>query len=126
VKLNLASYINQTVSICIPAIDEQARPYRLLGVELYGLWLQGDDPTGGMLVAELETDPPTPTTLTAFVPFTQIGAVVVAAVPAFDGTAAKAGPAQTTARTPPETTTGQATPATGDGARRRRDRRKAS
>jgi hypothetical protein len=116
-KLNLASYINQTVSICIPSIDEQARPYKLLGIELYGLWLQGDDPTGGLLVADAGYDPPKPTTLMAFVPFAQIGCVVVASMPAVDGATPEAKPAQKAGRTTP--TASNTTP-------RKRGRRQAS
>jgi hypothetical protein len=118
VKLNLTSYLNQTVSICIPAIDEQARPYKLLGIELYGLWLEGADPTGGLLTGTLDGDRAAPMTLTAFVPFAQIGCVVVGAVPAPDGSPADADRAAAA--------TAPAAPAPGSSAGRRRGRRRAS
>jgi hypothetical protein len=123
-KLNLTSYLNQTVSICIPAIDEQARPYKLLGIELYGLWLQGDDPTGGLLAGDV--DAPAPTTLTAFVPFAQIGCVVVASMPVDNGATPEAKPAQTAGRTPATATAGQAAPTASKATPRRRNRRQAS
>jgi hypothetical protein len=123
-RLNLTSYLNQTVSICIPAIDEQARPYKLLGIELYGLWLQGDDPTGGLLAGEV--DAAEPTTLTAFVPFAQIGCVVVASVPAANRATPEAKPAQTAGRTPATATTGQAAAPSSNATPRRRGRRQAS
>ncbi len=123
-KLNLTSYLNQTVSICIPAIDEQARPYKLLGIELYGLWLQGDDPTGGLLAADASGDSPTPMTLTAFVPFAQIGCVVVGTAPAPDSASASPGDAGTPERTP--SAAEQASPPSGEGASRRRGRKRAS
>jgi hypothetical protein len=40
----LSQYINRTVLISIPSLfaDGHARPFKLLGVELHGLWLQSD------------------------------------------------------------------------------------
>ena len=44
---NLARYINKTVFVSIPALFDDAvcRPYKLLGAELNGLWLQSEELT---------------------------------------------------------------------------------
>jgi hypothetical protein len=74
---NVARYLNQTVSVSIPALfeDGAARPYTLIGVEMNGLWLQSEELTDRLLSAECrELAKRNPV---AFVPFAQIAGVLV-------------------------------------------------
>ena len=75
---NVTRYLNKTVFVSIPAIfeDRACRAYKLLGVELNGLWLQSDQLTERLLPRDYEDiafcAPAT------FVPFAQIAGVMVA------------------------------------------------
>jgi|SRR5271157_4841553 len=79
---NLARYLNRTILVCIPALfdDPLCRPCTLLGAEINGLWLQSEELTHRLLPSEsadLASLQPV-----VFVPFAQIGGVLVAtAVP---------------------------------------------
>jgi len=70
-------FLDRTVLVSIPALfsDGACRPYRLMGFELHGLWLQSDD-----LNQRLLTDATNEFAATApvvFVPFAQIAGVMV-------------------------------------------------
>lgn len=72
----LSQYINRTVLISIPSLfaDGHARPFKLLGVELHGLWLQSDELAKRLLHADqsiYSTMGPV-----VFVPFAQIASVL--------------------------------------------------
>lgn len=76
--LQLGRLLNKQILVSIPALfeDGRCRPYMLVGVEMYGLWLEGDD-----LATRLLPEPNaglTSGTWTAFVPFSQIASVFVA------------------------------------------------
>jgi hypothetical protein len=79
---NLARYLNKTILVSIPALfdDPVCRPCTLLGAEINGLWLQSDELTQRLLPSEsadLARLQPV-----VFVPFAQMGGVLVAtAVP---------------------------------------------
>jgi hypothetical protein len=78
VTLNVTRYLDSTVFVSIPAIfdDGACRAYKLLGVELNGLWLQSDELTERLLPRDHEyLASYTPAT---FVPFAQIAGVMVA------------------------------------------------
>jgi hypothetical protein len=70
-------FVNRTVLVSIPALfgDGASRPYKLLGIELHGLWLQSDDLTQRLLSDE--TDEYAATEPVVFVPFAQIAGVMV-------------------------------------------------
>jgi hypothetical protein len=78
VTLNVTHYLNHTVFVSIPAIfeDGACRAYKLLGVELNGLWLQSDELTERLLPRDHEQL--ASYTPMAFVPFAQIAGVMVA------------------------------------------------
>src|ERR1700738_738250 len=75
---NLARYLNKTVLVSIPALfgDALCRPYKLLGAELNGLWLQSEELTNRLLPPEAadfaRLEP------VVFVPFAQMAGVLVA------------------------------------------------
>lgn len=75
---NLAQYLNRTILVSIPSLfeDRMCRYFKLIGAELNGLWLQSDELTNRLLsdeasahIAQMEP--------VVFVPFAQIGAVLV-------------------------------------------------
>jgi hypothetical protein len=75
---NLARYQNKTILVSIPALFEDAvcRPYKLLGAEINGLWLQSEELTARLLPPEsgdLARLQPV-----VFVPFAQMAGVLVA------------------------------------------------
>jgi len=43
--INLANYLNKTILISIPAVfeDNQPHPFKLVGIELFGLWLESEE-----------------------------------------------------------------------------------
>jgi hypothetical protein len=73
----IGRFVNRTVLVSIPALfgDGASRPYKLLGIELHGLWLQSDDLTRRLLSDE--TDEYAATEPAVFVPFAQIAGVMV-------------------------------------------------
>jgi hypothetical protein len=96
---NIARYLNKTVFVSIPALFEDGvcRPYKLLGAELNGLWLQSEELTRRLLPRELGDH----ATLApaVFVPLAQITGVLIAA----PSTSAPAGPpAGAASRTEPK------------------------
>ncbi len=89
---NLARYLNKTIYVSIPVLFEDGvcRPYRLLGAEFNGLWLQSEEltrrlaPDDGSQLAEMKP--------VVFVPYAQMAGVVIgtsAAEPPKEPTAAK-------------------------------------
>jgi hypothetical protein len=74
----LADYLSQTILVSIPVLhsDVKCRSYTLVGVELQGLWLQSDELLRDVLD---EAGEGTPASTPAFVPFSHIACVVLAA-----------------------------------------------
>jgi len=75
---NLGRYVNKTIFVSITGVSEdgKCRPYKLIGIELVGLWLQSDDLTGRFIAYQNQS---TPLTWVMFIPFSQIACVAVAA-----------------------------------------------
>ena len=96
---SLSKYVNKTILVSIPSLsgDVKCRPYKLTGVELIGLWVEGADLARDFLV---EHESHTQTTWTFFVPYSQIACVAIGtttvAIPA--GGAAPATPSQVPAQ----------------------------
>ena len=78
---NLVKYINKTILVSIPPFcgDVKCRPYKLTGVEIVGLWLEGSDLASGFLGNEYK--PRATTTWAFFIPYSQIACVVVGNTP---------------------------------------------
>jgi hypothetical protein len=78
---NLVKYINKTIMVSIPPLsgDVKCRPYKLTGVELVGLWLEGADLASGFLAHEYKSH--TPTTWAFFIPYSQMACVAVGSTP---------------------------------------------
>jgi hypothetical protein len=76
-KPNLSRYLNKTILVSIPAVfeDGKCRPYKLAGIELVGLWLEGAELANRFLAHEYKT--PTPMTWAVFIPFSQIACVAI-------------------------------------------------
>jgi len=77
---SLSKYVNKTILVSIPPIsgDVKCRPYRLIGVELIGLWLESAELASDFLV---EHKSATPITWTFFVPYSQIACVAIGTTP---------------------------------------------
>jgi hypothetical protein len=71
----LSQHFNKPILVSLPALFEDARcrPYKLVGAELQGLWLQSDELTRRLL-PEKHGDVPKGSLV--FVPFAQVGAVL--------------------------------------------------
>jgi hypothetical protein len=69
----LGHHLNKSVSVSIPSIfkDDASHPCKLVGVEMSGLWLEGEELTKA-LFPELEKSVPPK----LFVPFAQISFLV--------------------------------------------------
>jgi hypothetical protein len=93
---NLGRYLNKTILVCITGIfeDEKCRPYKLLGVELFGLWLDGADLANRFLTHEYKS---ASTAWAVFVPFSQIACVVISTASATPAPSPAASPAVTAA-----------------------------
>lgn len=74
----LTQYLNKTILVSIPALfeDGACRAYKLLGVEVQGLWLQSEELTRRL--ASKATEGHESLEPAVFVPFTQIAGVMVA------------------------------------------------
>lgn len=72
----LTQYLNRQILVSIPALfeDGRCRPFRLVGAEFNGLWLQSDELTRRLYP---EKQGEAPVSLPAFVPFAQISAVLI-------------------------------------------------
>ena len=75
--LKLGQFLNKTILVSIPALFEDCacRSYKLLAVELHGLWLQSDD-LSRRLLADDQQDLVSATPV-VFVPFAQISGVLI-------------------------------------------------
>lgn len=106
---NLGKYLNKKILVCIPTLfeDEKCRPYKLIGIELFGLWLEGADLASRFLAPEYKST--TPVTWAVFIPFSQIAGVAIATPSAASPPGQPATPAQTQAPDKP------APPASADG-----------
>ena len=91
---NLGKYVNKTILVSIPALsgDIRCRPYKLTGVELIGLWLDGADLASGFLTHEHKAH--TPTTWAFFIPYSQIACVAIGTTPVAIPVGGKASAAQ--------------------------------
>jgi len=78
---NLSKYVNKTIFVSIPPLsgDVKCRPYKLTGVELIGLWLEGPDLTSGFLAHEHKSH--TQTSWAFFIPYSQIACIAVGTTP---------------------------------------------
>jgi hypothetical protein len=74
---NLSRYLNKTVFASIPALfdDGVCRPYKLLGADLTGLWLQSEELTQRLVAGE--TQYLASLAPVVFVPFAQIAGVLL-------------------------------------------------
>jgi hypothetical protein len=86
----LGGLIGKTVWISIPALfdDGKARPYRLSGIELHGLWLESSELVDRLLETQIRNSS---SALAAFVPFAQIASMLILTAPRI-GTGAVSGP----------------------------------
>jgi hypothetical protein len=78
---SLGKYVNRTILVSIPPLsgDVRCRPYKLAGVELIGLWLEGEDLARDFLALDHKSH--TPATWTFFVPYSQIACVAIGTTP---------------------------------------------
>ena len=88
---NLGGMIGKTVWVSIPVLfdDGKARPYRLAGIELHGLWLESSELVDRLLETQIRNSS---SALATFVPFAQIASVLVLTAPRI-GASAVSGPA---------------------------------
>jgi hypothetical protein len=82
----LGTQLGKTVLVSIPSLfsDGKCRPYRLAGVEPYGLWLEGGELATRLLPDHIAFTGST--AAIAFIPFSQIGSVVIAPAIALSST----------------------------------------
>jgi hypothetical protein len=81
--LKIGSFLNKQVLVSIPSLfdDGACRAYKLVGVELHGLWLQSDDLAQRLLSAEHRSF--ASASPVVFVPFAHIAGILIpTAVPA--------------------------------------------
>jgi hypothetical protein len=73
-----SQYINKTILVSIPVLfhDEKCRPYKLIGVEGQGLWLQSDELTTRLLPEHLQDYAAAGPVV--FVPFDNIAGILIA------------------------------------------------
>jgi hypothetical protein len=78
----IGQFLNRTVLVSIPVLngDCACRPYRLLGVELQGMWLQSDDLNRSLLADDMH-DFAEQAAPVAFIPFAQIAGVLIPTAP---------------------------------------------
>jgi hypothetical protein len=113
---NLTRYLNKTVFISIPALfeDGTCRPFKLVGAELHGLWLQSDELTQRLLSGDQQALASLAPVV--FVPFAQIAGVLVvtgAPAPTTQGPPQQT-PAATTAGAPSATKLARKRPGGGE------------
>lgn len=89
----VTQFLNRTVLVSIPGLFDggAARPFKLLGIEAHGLWLQSEELSRRLLAKEMQdvvaAEP------AVFVPFAQIAGVLVATKPLPPPEDASTGPA---------------------------------
>jgi hypothetical protein len=95
----IAQFLNRTILVSIPGLFEgdACRPFKLLGIEAQGLWLQSEELSRRLLSEEMQAM--VATAPAVFVPFTQIAGVVVPtkSVPPRPSDSAAAAPKETAA-----------------------------
>jgi hypothetical protein len=76
--INISQYINQTIMVSIPVLfeDGKCRPFKLLSVDMIGLWLESDELATRLLGDQCQNYASAEPVV--FVPFTQIAGVLVA------------------------------------------------
>jgi hypothetical protein len=76
--LNLTRYLNKTIYVSMPALfdDFASRPFRFLGAELTGLWLQSAELTRRL--APDDDSQLTEMNPVVFVPYSQMAGVIIA------------------------------------------------
>jgi hypothetical protein len=97
--INFKRYINTRILVSMPTLfdDSRCRPFKLLGVELPGVWLQSDELTTRLLpeeMAQYATAGPA-----VFVPFAHIAGILVPTTRPTTTTPAPAADATTPAAT---------------------------
>jgi hypothetical protein len=72
---SLGNYLNQNILVCLPALfeDRQPRAFKLVGVELFGLWLESEELSRRFLTADQRS---VAATLAVLFPFSQIAYVL--------------------------------------------------
>jgi len=117
---NLNRYVNRTALVSIPAVskDGKCRPYKLTGIELVGLWLEGDDLADTFLGQEYKGS--TSMSWEFFVPFSQIACVVIGTPSAASPPGQLATPAQTPMPDKPVPPAGAEGPSATEGAAARK------
>jgi hypothetical protein len=72
----LAHYFNKNIHVCIPSLfdDQQARSFKLVGIEESGLWLESAELA--VILASPDKKRPSPGTASAFFPFSHIAWVM--------------------------------------------------
>ncbi|MBZ5494666.1 MAG: hypothetical protein LAO76_27380 [Acidobacteriia bacterium] len=80
--LQLTRHLEKTILVSIPVLFEDAkcRPYKLVGAELHGLWLESDELTKRLLPDHKKAYASAASAV--FIPFSQIAGVIVATSPA--------------------------------------------
>jgi hypothetical protein len=80
-RAGLSDYIDRDILVSVPSLfgDVRCRIVVLIGVEVHGLWLQSDELTGRLLPGEMERFASMAPII--FVPFSQIGGVVIGTRP---------------------------------------------
>jgi hypothetical protein len=118
---SLGKYLNKTIMVSIPPLsgDITCRSYKLAGIEIIGLWLEGADLARGFLPEEQKSQ--APTTWAFFVPYSQIACIAIGTMPlAVPGSgAAPAAQGQGAALGVSAPAAGKAPPATGTAAQKK-------
>lgn len=75
--INFKRYLNTTIMVSMPALfpDAKARPFKLIGVELPGVWLQSDELADLLLPEEFQQYAAAGPLV--FVPFAHIAGILV-------------------------------------------------
>ena len=114
-SINFKRYINTTILVSMPTVyhDSKCRPFKLLGVELPGIWLQSDELTKELLPEQ--TQQYAAASPVVFVPFAHIAGILVptarpAAAASAPATTKPAPAAATPAAVPGERGTSAKTP----------------
>jgi hypothetical protein len=75
--INFKRYVNKTILVSMPALfhDAKCRPFKLLGVEVPGVWLQSDELTTQLLPEQMTQYAAAGPVV--FVPFAHIAGILV-------------------------------------------------
>jgi hypothetical protein len=75
--IHLSSYVNKTIHVCIPRMGEEkeTQPFKLVGVEEFGLWLEGEDLSDKLHSRKEKSSPQIAKAI--FFPYSEIAYVLV-------------------------------------------------